>query len=65
LAKVGGNIIISTPTFGFPYHAYPYHPYLFSMDAYDCFIMDGLRDVKYYELRDTANRPGILGHGVK
>lgn len=38
--KRGGNLFVSTPTFGFPEHRYPVDCYRYGKDAYEGFIFD-------------------------
>ena len=63
--KPGGNLFISTPTFGFPYHAYPIHPYLFSKDAFNLLFFKNCDSPSITELFDTAGNKILAGYGIK
>jgi SAM-dependent methyltransferase len=42
LLRVGGHVIITTPTLGFPYHPYPKDYWRFTEDAYRDFFFFGM-----------------------
>lgn len=52
MLRPGGHLLISTPTFGFPYHAYPKDYWRFSEDAYREFLFAGLDVIEIATLTD-------------
>ena len=57
--KVGGHLIITTPTLGFPYHAYPRHYVNFTRDAYEDIFFAGM-DILSLDTLDNQH----IGKGV-
>jgi SAM-dependent methyltransferase len=55
LLKTGGNLIITTPALGFPYHPYPRHYVNFSRDAYEDIFFN---DMEILDLRSLNSAAG-------
>jgi SAM-dependent methyltransferase len=60
--KPGGNLFVSTPTFGFPEHRHPIDCYRFGKDAYEGFIFEGC---KILRLERTMESAILCCYGVK
>lgn len=61
--RVGGHLIITTPTVGFPYHPYPRDYWRFTKDAYEDVFFDGMTILDISTL-DNAYAPQISLAGI-
>ena len=57
IVKVGGYLVITTPSFGFPEHLYPKHYANFGQDAFREWFFDGMQivDLRYIDSSIGAN----------
>lgn len=58
-------LVVSTPTFGFPIHRYPKDYFRFGEDAYREIIFKNFKILRFSEVRDSENSPGICCIGKK
>lgn len=65
ILKVGGHMLITTPTFGFPLHRFPYDCYRFGEDAYRLWMYDGYDLITLETIEDTAMFPCLAALGRK
>lgn len=63
--KQGGILLVSTPTFGFPLHRFPKDYYRFGEDIYRDLIFKDFEILRFSEVRDINNSPGICCIGQK
>ena len=61
LLKREGYVILSAPTYGFPYHGYPYDYYRFSRDAFEKAFFIGMKRLDVSQLKDTKSDPTLIG----
>jgi SAM-dependent methyltransferase len=62
--RIGGLLMISTPTFGFPLHRFPKDYYRFGEDAFREVLFSGCELLDLREVRDSEGSPCLCGAGV-
>lgn len=63
--KEGGLLVITTPTYGFPYHGYPKDYYRFSYDTYMDVFFKGMTVLTVDKVFDMAHNPCLCGAAIK
>lgn len=63
--KKNGNLIISTPTYGFPTHRYPKDYFRFGEDTFRDIFFKDYKILRLSEVKDRENSPGLCCIGRK